>query len=70
MAFRYQRAALRRRDLLGWVATAVLLGGGRAASPAASATRLRGAAGKERYLPDADPAKTMLGAAQWRWLEA
>jgi len=41
MACRRQRAALRRRDLLGWVATAVLLGGGRAASPAASATRLR-----------------------------
>jgi alkaline phosphatase D len=30
----------------------------------------RGAAGKERYVPDADPAKTMLGEAQWRWLEA
>jgi alkaline phosphatase D len=30
----------------------------------------RGAAGKERYLPDADPAKTMLGDTQWRWLEA
>ncbi len=28
-----------------------------------------GAKGKERYLPDADPAKTMLGAAQWAWLE-
>lgn len=27
-----------------------------------------GAKGKERYLPDADPAKTMLGAAQWAWL--
>jgi len=25
--------------------------------------------GKERYIPDADPAKTMLGAAQWAWLE-
>ncbi|MEQ1930781.1 MAG: alkaline phosphatase D family protein [Parvularculaceae bacterium] len=24
--------------------------------------------GKERYLPDADPAKTMLGAEQWAWL--
>lgn len=34
------------------------------------ATDQRGAAGKERYLPDADPAKTMLGDAQWRWLEA
>jgi PhoD-like phosphatase len=33
-------------------------------------TDQRGAAGKERYLPDADPAKTMLGEAQWRWLEA
>jgi alkaline phosphatase D len=26
------------------------------------------AAGKERYLPDPDPAKTMLGQAQWAWL--
>jgi len=29
----------------------------------------RGARGKERYLPDDDPAKTMLGEAQWTWLE-
>lgn len=34
------------------------------------ATDQRGAPGKERYLPDADAAKTMLGDAQWRWLEA
>jgi alkaline phosphatase D len=27
-----------------------------------------GAPGRERYLPDPDPAKTMLGAAQWAWL--
>lgn len=27
------------------------------------------ARGKERWLPDADPAKTMLGEAQWAWLE-
>ncbi len=33
-------------------------------------TDQRGAPGRERYLPDADPAKTMLGAAQWQWLEA
>lgn len=33
-------------------------------------TDQRGAAGKERYLPDADPARTMLGEAQWQWLEA
>jgi alkaline phosphatase D len=33
-------------------------------------TDQRGAPGKERYVPDADPAKTMLGEAQWRWLEA
>jgi alkaline phosphatase D len=33
-------------------------------------TDQRGAPGKERYLPDADPAKTLLGEAQWRWLEA
>lgn len=28
----------------------------------------RDAPGKERYLPDDDPAKTMLGEAQWAWL--
>ncbi|MBM3570191.1 MAG: alkaline phosphatase family protein [Alphaproteobacteria bacterium] len=33
-------------------------------------TDSRGARGRERYLPDDDPAKTMLGAAQWQWLEA
>ena len=27
------------------------------------------AKGKERYMPDPSPDKTMLGAAQWRWLE-
>jgi alkaline phosphatase D len=32
-------------------------------------TDQRNAPGKERYLPDPDPAKTMLGEAQWRWLE-
>ncbi|ODT16322.1 MAG: hypothetical protein ABS35_28795 [Kaistia sp. SCN 65-12] len=31
-------------------------------------TDQRGAPGKERYLPDPDPAKTMLGPAQWAWL--
>lgn len=31
-------------------------------------TDQRGAPGKERYLPDPDPAKTMLGKAQWQWL--
>lgn len=30
----------------------------------------QGARGKERWLPDADPSKTMLGEAQWAWLEA
>jgi alkaline phosphatase D len=30
----------------------------------------RGAPGKERFLPDPDPAKTMLGDVQWAWLEA
>lgn len=29
-----------------------------------------GVLGKEDYLPDPDPAKTMLGAAQWAWLAA
>ena len=33
-------------------------------------TDQRDVPGKERYLADADPAKTMLGDAQWRWLEA
>lgn len=32
-------------------------------------TDQRGAPGRERYLPDPDPAKTMLGPAQWTWLE-
>lgn len=27
-----------------------------------------GAPGKERYVPDSDPSKTMLGEAQWAWL--
>ena len=31
-------------------------------------TDQRDAPGRERYLPDADPAKTMLGQAQWDWL--
>ncbi|MEO1038965.1 MAG: alkaline phosphatase D family protein [Pseudomonadota bacterium] len=29
----------------------------------------RGAVGKERYLPSDDPNQTMLGEAQWTWLE-
>ncbi|MFP4519261.1 MAG: alkaline phosphatase D family protein [Oceanicaulis sp.] len=29
----------------------------------------RGAPGKERYLPSADPEQSMLGEAQWAWLE-
>ncbi len=33
-------------------------------------TDQRGAAGKQRYLPDPDPAKTMLGPEQWAWLAA
>jgi alkaline phosphatase D len=33
-------------------------------------TDRRNAPGKERYLPDDDPAKTLLGAAQWEWLQA
>lgn len=32
-------------------------------------TDARGEPGKERYLPDPDPEKTLLGAAQWAWLE-
>lgn len=32
------------------------------------ATDVRGAPGRERYLPDDDPGKTMLGDAQWHWL--
>lgn len=33
-------------------------------------TDQRDAPGKERYVPDSDPAKTMLGEAQWQWLAA
>jgi len=33
-------------------------------------TDRRDALGKERYMPDADPAKTMLGDEQWAWLAA
>jgi alkaline phosphatase D len=33
-------------------------------------TDQRGARGRERYLPDPDPEKTMLGEAQWQWLAA
>lgn len=29
----------------------------------------RGAVGKERYIPSRDPDQTLLGAAQWAWLE-
>ncbi len=32
-------------------------------------TDLRDAPGKERYMPDTDSQKTMLGEAQWQWLE-
>ena len=32
-------------------------------------TDQRGAPGKERYRPDDDPEKTVLGPTQWRWLE-
>ena len=32
-------------------------------------TDQRDTPGKERYVPDTDPNKTMLGAAQWTWLE-
>lgn len=31
-------------------------------------TDQRGAPGKERYVPDPDPTKTMLGETQWAWL--
>jgi alkaline phosphatase D len=33
-------------------------------------TDQRGVAGKERFVPDTDPSKTMLGSTQWAWLEA
>jgi alkaline phosphatase D len=32
-------------------------------------TPQRGAEGMERYIPSEDPEQTMLGAAQWAWLE-
>ncbi|MFM8899132.1 MAG: alkaline phosphatase D family protein [Burkholderiales bacterium] len=33
-------------------------------------TDQRGAVGKERFVPDPDPNKTLLGSTQWAWLEA
>ena len=33
-------------------------------------TDQRGAPGKERYVPDPDPGKVMMSAAQWAWLAA
>lgn len=33
-------------------------------------TDQRDAPGRERFVPDPDPAKTLLGEAQWGWLEA
>jgi alkaline phosphatase D len=33
-------------------------------------TDQRDAPGKERYVPDADPSKPILGEAQWAWLES
>lgn len=32
-------------------------------------TDMRGALGRERYIPDSDPGKTVLGDIQWRWLQ-
>jgi alkaline phosphatase D len=48
----------------------VLLLDGRWFRSAWKRTDQRDAPGKERYVPDADPSKTMLGEAQWQWLEA
>ncbi len=33
-------------------------------------TDQRGVPGRERYVPDPEPTKTMLGPLQWQWLEA
>jgi alkaline phosphatase D len=35
-----------------------------------TATDQRGAPGRERYVPEPDPARSMLGAAQWDWLRS
>jgi alkaline phosphatase D len=48
----------------------VILLDGRWFRSALKVTDQRNAPGKERYLPDRDPSKTMLGAEQWAWLEA
>lgn len=47
----------------------VILLDGRWFRSALKTTDERNKPGKERYLPDPDPAKTMLGEVQWRWLE-
>ncbi len=47
----------------------IILLDGRSFRSALKPTDVRNALGKERYMPDADPTKTMLGEAQWQWLE-
>ena len=47
----------------------IILLDGRSFRSALKPTDVRNAPGKERYMPDADPTKTMLGEAQWQWLE-
>ena len=48
----------------------IILLDGRWFRSALKVTDQRNSPGKERYLPDNDPTKTMLGAEQWQWLEA
>jgi alkaline phosphatase D len=48
----------------------IILLDGRWFRSALKVTDQRNAPGKERYVPDGDPIKTMLGRAQWQWLEA
>lgn len=68
---RRSRAGLYREQLLGpeGKRVQIIMLDGRWFRSDLKRTDERNAPGKERYLSDSDPNKTMLGAAQWAWLE-
>lgn len=69
---RRQRAGLYHAVVLGPVGrrVQVILLDGRSFRSELKQTDQRNVPGKERYLPDDDRDKTLLGEAQWQWLEA
>ena len=68
---RRQRPGLYHAVVLGPVGrrVQVILLDGRSFRSELKKTDQRNAPGKERYVPDEDRSKTMLGEAQWLWLE-